>query len=427
MRVAAEFEHFEDALAAHRLLIDENLDAQDIEIRSPYPLPEAPIPPHREAPYNMRFIVRVMWACAVICGWSFLAYTQLDWNLRTDGHPIVSVPTNCLIMYEIGMITGILTTTFLFLWETRMFRKLVPPLEEDLPVANGYCVLVIDGRSADRAHTLLQNRGARSVVTYGLVILLGLMATGCAGNGMIIPPGTWPYNMREQVVNKPGEGIPPWTDLNAPVGEVAAPDTSLVMHAHAEAAPAPFEHLTPGNPNNTIADALKGLRELDPAAPDYQQKLNDFRTQMPAWLQIKALVMSSNDIGKPAFLTQGKDPNDTVDQAYRKGLDSLLKTQTFPETQAPGAVDRGKVLFENNCAFCHGSNGKGGGPVGEVTAVPPPHIGDGNIYHQPQYTDGYFYLYIMVGKNNMPPFVDKLSPQEIHDIIGYLRQLQGPR
>ncbi len=45
MRVAAEFEHFEDALAAHRLLIDENLDAQDIEIRSPYPLPEAPIPP----------------------------------------------------------------------------------------------------------------------------------------------------------------------------------------------------------------------------------------------------------------------------------------------------------------------------------------------------------------------------------------------
>lgn len=428
MRVAAEFEHFEDALAAHRLLIDENLDHEDIELRSPYPLPEMPIPPHRERPYVMRTVVRFMWACAIIGGFSFIAYTQLDWNLRTDGHPIVSVPTNALLMYEVGMITGILTTTFMFLWETRFFRKLVPPLEEDLPVAHGHCVLVVDGRSADRAHTLLQNRGARSVVTYGLLLLLGLFSTGC-GHQMF-PPGTWPYNMRSQLVNKPGEGNPPANDPNAEVGEVAPPDMSLVMPEYAGGVqpPAVFQHLTPGNPNMTISDALSGLRGLDPTQPDYAQKLLEFRTQMPAWLQIKALVMSSNDLGKPTFLTSGKDAHDAVDMRFRKELNELITTESFPESNAPGAADRGKVLYENNCAFCHGSQGQGDGPVGQSTQPTPPKIGSGQIYgHRPDspYTDGYFYTMIMVGKNNMPPFVDKLSPQEIHDIIAFLRQTQA--
>lgn len=430
MRVAAEFEHFEDALAAHRLLIDENLDSQDIEIRSPYPLPEAPIPPHREGPFVMRTVVRIMWALAILGGFSFIAYTQLDWHLHTDGHPTVAVPINALIMYEIGMITGILTTTFMFLWETRKFRKLVPPLEEDLPVANGNCVLVVDGRSADRAHTLLQNRGARSVVTYGLLLVLGLFATGCGGQ--IPPTGLWPYNMRQQLVNKPGEGLAPQNDPRAEVGEVAPPGTSLVMPRYngSAGAPAPFNFLTPGDPNKTVTDAIGALRGLDPSKPDYQQKLHEFRTQIPAWLQIKALVMSSADLGKPAFLTAGKDPSDATDQRYRKEIDELLKVTSFPETRAPGAAERGKVLYDNNCAFCHGNNGQGGGPVGELTQPAAPKIGDGGIYGprpDSPYTDGYLYLMIVVGKNNMPPFVQKLDPSEVHDIIAHLRQLQGAR
>lgn len=434
MRVAAEFEHFEDAMAAHRLLIDEGLEAEDVEIRSPYPLPEMPLAPHRERPFVMRTIVRLMWAQAVIFGWSFLAYTQLDWNLRTDGHPIVSVPTNCLIMYEIGMITGILTTTFMFLWETRFFRKLVPPLEEDLPVAHGHVVLVIDGKSADRAHTLLQNRGARSLVTYGLVLLLGLFATGCgtfdhfSSDHQILPKGTWPYNTREQAVNKPGEGLPPFTNHKAELGEVAAPDTSLVMpNPGGGVAPPPFQHLTPGDPTMTFTDVAPLMRGLDPAAPDYADKLYAYRSQVPAWLQIKALVQSTAALGKPEFLTQGRDPNDQVDLRMRQEIDALLKVQSFPESTAAGANERGKVLFENNCAFCHGTRGQGDGPVGKSTQPNAPKIGDGQIYgHRPDspYTDGYFYLMIMVGKNNMPPFVNKLSPQEIHDIIAHLRVLQ---
>lgn len=417
MRVAAEFEHCEDALAAHRLLIDENLDPEDIEIRSPYPLPEAPIPPHRERSFHMRTVVRIMWGTAIILGFSFIAYTQLDWNLRTDGHPIVAVPINALLMYEMGMITAILTTTFMFLWETRHFRKLVPPLEEDLPVAHGHVVLVVDGQSADRAHTLLQNRGARSVVTYLLLVGLGLVSTGC---------GTWPYNMRSQVVNKPGETLKPYTNPNAELGEVAPPDMSLVMPVGDVAlAPAVFQNLTPGDPRNTMADALTALRGLDPTAADYAQKLSDFRTHMPAWLQIKALVMSSASLGKPEFLTAGKDPADVVDQRYRVELDELLKMKNGPVPRSPESGERGKVLYQNNCAFCHGANGTSPGPVGEATQVPPPAIGNGQIYSQPQFTDGYLYLYIAVGKNAMPPFVTKLTAREIWDIVNHLRDLQN--
>ncbi len=417
MRVAAEFEHCEDALAAHRLLIDENLDPEDIEIRSPYPLPEAPIPPHRERPFHMRTVVRIMWGTAIILGFSFIAYTQLDWKLRTDGHPIVAVPINALLMYEMGMITAILTTTFMFLWETRHFRKLVPPLEEDLPVAHGHVVLVVDGQSADRAHTLLQNRGARSVVTYLLLIGLGLVSTGC---------GTWPYNMRSQVVNKPGETLKPYTNPNAELGEVAPADLSLVMPVgDASLAPAVFQNLTPGDPRNTMTDALMALRGLDPTAADYAQKLSDFRTQMPAWLQIKALVMSSASLGKPEFLTAGKDSEDVVDRRYRVELNELLATRTGPVPRSPESGERGKILYQNNCAFCHGANGTSPGPVGELTQVPPPAIGNGQIYSQPQFTDGYLYLYIAVGKNAMPPFVTKLTPAQIWDIVNHLRDLQN--
>ncbi|GMU51409.1 MAG: hypothetical protein AMXMBFR33_05550 [Candidatus Xenobia bacterium] len=417
MRVAAEFEHCEDALAAHRLLIDENLDPEDIEIRSPYPLPEAPIPPHRERPFHMRTAVRIMWGTAIILGFSFIAYTQLDWKLRTDGHPIVAVPINALLMYEMGMITAILTTTFMFLWETRHFRKLVPPLEEDLPVAHGHVVVVVDGKSADRAHTLLQNRGARSVVTYLLLVGLGLVSTGC---------GTWPYNMRAQVVNKPGETLKPYTNPNAELGEVAPADLSLVMPVgDATLAPAVFQNLTPGDPRNTMTDALTALRGLDPTAADYAQKLSDFRTQMPAWLQIKALVMSSASLGKPEFLTAGKDSEDVVDRRYRVELNELMGTRTGPVPRSPESGERGKVLYQNNCSFCHGANGTSPGPVGELTQVPPPAIGNGQIYSQPQFTDGYLYLYIALGKNAMPPFVTKLTARDIWDIVNHLRDLQG--
>ncbi|MEW6278971.1 MAG: quinol:electron acceptor oxidoreductase subunit ActD, partial [Candidatus Eremiobacterota bacterium] len=331
MRVCAEFEDCTDALTAHRLLVDEGLDPEDIELRSPYPMPEAALPPHRERPFHMRTVVRIMWGLAVICGFSFVAYTQLDWNLWTDGTPIVPVPINALIMYECGMLTAILTTTFMFFWETRHFRQLVPPLEEDLPVANGNVALVVSGNSADRALSLLQNRGARSVVTYAFMfVFLGLLLGGC---------GTWPTNMRSQVVHKPGEAVtqPGWPQG----GGVPPPQNSLPMPTAAEQQwppLPPFHYLEPGDPDMTFSEYFRARGGLDKAAPDYAAKLAELNERAPEWIRIKA---------------QGVPPN-------------LMALRDGPVPRTQSSVERGGKLYATNCAFCHGSEGTAPGRVGEL-------------------------------------------------------------
>jgi mono/diheme cytochrome c family protein len=39
--------------------------------------------------------------------------------------------------------------------------------------------------------------------------------------------------------------------------------------------------------------------------------------------------------------------------------------------QAAGDAAKGKTLFETNCASCHGTSGKGDGPVGAALQPPP--------------------------------------------------------
>ncbi|HXE71941.1 MAG TPA: cytochrome c, partial [Candidatus Nitrosotenuis sp.] len=206
-KMVAEFADGATALNAHRALVDGGVAPHDIELRSPYPLAEEAIPPHRTTPMRMRWTVRILWAVGILSGFSFLAWTQLWWGIRTDWQPIVPVPMNAIITYECGMISAILTTTFMFFFETRHYRRLTPPLEEDLPVAQGHIALVVEGdESVRQAERILADKGALSVVKYGLVLLLGLAGlglTGCAGE-----------NMRQQAVAKPteAEALPPALD-----------------------------------------------------------------------------------------------------------------------------------------------------------------------------------------------------------------------
>jgi mono/diheme cytochrome c family protein len=54
------------------------------------------------------------------------------------------------------------------------------------------------------------------------------------------------------------------------------------------------------------------------------------------------------------------------------GLSLALGAALLPRAaQAAGDAAAGKVLFEQNCASCHGTSGKGDGPVG-VALNPPP-------------------------------------------------------
>ena len=392
MRVCAEFEDHYTALAAHRHLIDEGLESQEIEIRSPYPLPEHPIPPHRSGPMYLRPAARFMWACAILAGFSFVTFTQYEWApvSVTNGHPLIPIPITMIVTYECGMITAILTTTFMFFLETFRFRQLVPALEEDMPVATGYVALVVGGKSADRAMKLLEGQGARSVVSYLIMFMMMAFLTGCSQ-----------FNMRKQDVIKATEAAAEFQ----PAFSVRMPDAN----EQAVAPPAAIGYEVTGD-QTLFNDYRSNLAKMQFDKSDTAKK--ELPETQKRFAEAAAKMAATDSMPKMYAL---KDHVGDVDKAIAPWVNPVKPTAE--------ALDRGEKLFTTNCAQCHGLKGQGDGKVGEVCAPKPPAIGTKyNNYNKP---DGYFYFRIYSGQNQMPPFGYKLTPEEISSIILHLRRLQS--
>ena len=96
----------------------------------------------------------------------------------------------------------------------------------------------------------------------------------------------------------------------------------------------------------------------------------------------------------------------------------------------------GKELFAANCAVCHGVGGEGH-PNWQIrnaagTLPPPPLNGDGHTWH---HADGLLYRIVSQGgavfedasnpgfKSAMPAFGDRLSHQEIIEVLTYVKSL----
>ncbi len=83
------------------------------------------------------------------------------------------------------------------------------------------------------------------------------------------------------------------------------------------------------------------------------------------------------------------------------------------------SVDRGKMLFQQNCITCHGIEGRGDGPsAAELSPAPT----DFRL-HMPLHTDPQFYSFIADGYSGsaMPKFRQTFSETDIWNLVNFLR------
>jgi mono/diheme cytochrome c family protein len=76
------------------------------------------------------------------------------------------------------------------------------------------------------------------------------------------------------------------------------------------------------------------------------------------------------------------------------------------------------MLFDTNCAMCHGQTPAERGPVGKKLIPPPPGLDHDLVRSR---SDSHIFKAITSGFGRMPPFKDKLTPEERWSLVNFLR------
>ncbi len=105
------------------------------------------------------------------------------------------------------------------------------------------------------------------------------------------------------------------------------------------------------------------------------------------------------------------------------GLDSLAAYVTPPASFTAAEVARGAALYHRNCMVCHGPEGHGDGPIvgPKKFAFPPPNL---TLPLTVGRSDGYIYGIIRQGRGLMPPYGERITPDDRWYVVAYVRQLQ---
>lgn len=120
-------------------------------------------------------------------------------------------------------------------------------------------------------------------------------------------------------------------------------------------------------------------------------------------------------------------------QPASRGSVSAAPAQTnFSSVKTKEQIARGEAVYRANCVVCHGVNAQGAfnwkkaGPDGKYPA--PPLNGTGHAWHHPTKVLHQVIKYgSPAGQGNMPPWKDKLTDQEIDDVIVWFQSKWSPQ
>ncbi|RPI54996.1 MAG: hypothetical protein EHM55_09205 [Acidobacteria bacterium] len=95
------------------------------------------------------------------------------------------------------------------------------------------------------------------------------------------------------------------------------------------------------------------------------------------------------------------------------------------QAASPESITNGAALYKRQCVMCHGATGQGDGPAAKNLKGKLPSLADKATMSK--LTDAQIHEAITAGKKtevgNMPALGKRLKPEEITDIVNYVRTL----
>jgi high-affinity iron transporter len=122
-------------------------------------------------------------------------------------------------------------------------------------------------------------------------------------------------------------------------------------------------------------------------------------------------------------------PADSIDERVRRLTGSLSRRLNVVLDEIPNqepSLARGSVVYQQNCASCHGTMGTGDGPLAKGLEPPPANLTDRSVLLNQSPLDYYRRITIGVVGTAMPAFETRLAPEDRWAAAVYATLLRLP-
>jgi mono/diheme cytochrome c family protein len=111
--------------------------------------------------------------------------------------------------------------------------------------------------------------------------------------------------------------------------------------------------------------------------------------------------------------------------AYASQAKPAAGAKPAAQAASPESITNGAALYKRHCVMCHGATGVGDGPAAKTLKGKLPNLSDKAMMSK--HSDDEIREVITNGKKteigNMPALGKRLSPEEINDVISFVRTL----